>query len=258
MARHVATVLPTWHAPQTCLITPGTSVKDNTDCETINSILWEPMEDSCRPENLQHFYDAMKYVDIFSPNSDELASLFEDHKEIKQAKPCMEELKSECSKVLTSGFGDKPGALVIRMGADGCYVATIHRGFCTPAWYSSKTIPKSFDVTGCGNAFMGGFAAGLMARDRLLETGLSEYEVAAIYGSVASSFVIEQAGMPKLTCEADGTELWNGCSVQERLEAMRRRILEDPNVEMPLPISEEEMRKQSLFEPNGISHKGEL
>jgi len=218
--------------------------------------LWEPMEGSCRPGELKSFCEALKYVDIFSPNSHELASLFNDPRDVKPGSLDGEQFLYACRTILTLGFGIRPSAIIVRMGADGCFVHTMNRYFNISPWHSKKTFKQSFDVTGGGNAFMGGFAAGLIARDELLKKGFTEFEIAAIYGSVASSFAIEQVGMPKLTHRPDGTELWNGQSVQERLATMRKRILKELGV--PRPMSEAKMRKQSLFHPDGASHKGEL
>ncbi len=46
---------------------------------------------------------------------------------------------------------------------------------------------------------------------------------AAIWGSVAASFCIEQVGMPKLESHPNG-EIWNGVRVQDRLEGFRQRL----------------------------------
>lgn len=218
--------------------------------------LWEPMEGSCRPEELESFYEALKFVDVFSPNGHELASLFHDPKDPKQGIHSREELKRDCAKILALGFGNKPSALVVRLGENGCFVGMINRFMNIPPWHSPKTILPSFDATGCGNTFMGGFAAGLLAMDELLKKGFTEFEVGAIYGSVAASFAIEQVGMPRLTHGADGEELWNGKSVQERLRLMRRRILR--TLGAPPAVPQEKLREMWPFLLDGYSHKGEL
>ena len=109
------------------------------------------------------------------------------------------------------------------MGAAGCLVATTNRVVQFPAYYTSPTaatpgelatwqdkLPKTFDVTGGGNAFIGGFCIGLVSQmnDQIGNHGFMEFEIAAIYGNVSASFAIEQVGMPKLTRgREDGKEL---------------------------------------------------
>ena len=52
--------------------------------------------------------------------------------------------------------------------------------------------------------------------------------LAAMYGSVSASYIIEQQGLPNLTrqySENGGvTELWNGDSPTQRLEELERKI----------------------------------
>lgn len=46
---------------------------------------------------------------------------------------------------------------------------------------------------------------------------------AAVWGSVAASYAIEQVGMPILTQESDG-ERWNGERVQDRVDEFLQRL----------------------------------
>jgi len=69
------------------------------------------------------------------------------------------------------------------------------------------------DVTGAGNSFLGGLAAGLKL------TGGNVVE-ATLYASVSSSFVIEQGGLPTVT--NGGT--WNGDQPRRRLAELRNRF----------------------------------
>jgi bifunctional ADP-heptose synthase (sugar kinase/adenylyltransferase) len=80
--------------------------------------------------------------------------------------------------------------------------------------------PSVVDTTGAGNCFLGGYAIALVA------TG--DHVKAARYGAVASSFVVQQLGLPTLTPQltndqgawkGDATELWNWESASMRLEA---------------------------------------
>jgi hypothetical protein len=82
-----------------------------------------------------------------------------------------------------------------------------------PAYHTSSE--KVVDPTGGGNAFLGGLAVG-MARDK----GLEE---AAMWGTVAASFAIEQAGVPELD-EKVKKERWNDATVHERLKELEDRV----------------------------------
>lgn len=81
---------------------------------------------------------------------------------------------------------------------------------------------KVVDPTGGGNGFLGGMSVGLARGKGVVE--------AAAWGSVAASFMIEQVGVPVLSFseesgedERKGEELWNGESVEGRLEVFRER-----------------------------------
>jgi len=75
---------------------------------------------------------------------------------------------------------------------------------------------KVVDPTGGGNGFLGGLAVAL-ARGKSIEE-------AAVWGSVAASFAIEQVGVPVLGANDCGQETWNGVVVQDRLEEFKTRI----------------------------------
>lgn len=84
-----------------------------------------------------------------------------------------------------------------------------------PAYHLDSS--KVVDPTGGGNTFLGGLAVAL-ARGNSLEE-------AAIWGSVAASFAIEQVGTPLLDRlgDEDG-ETWNGQHVEERLREFQARL----------------------------------
>lgn len=83
-----------------------------------------------------------------------------------------------------------------------------------PAFHTDKE--KVIDPTGGGNTFLGGLAVGL-ARGKSLEE-------AAIWGSIAASYAIEQVGPPMVEKSEDGVERWNGVSVDQRLEEFQARM----------------------------------
>lgn len=181
-------------------------------------IVWEPMEHCCRPSQLPLVFEAMGFVDVFSPNDRELSALFEEEEDQGEETISHQDLHKYCKTLLTEGFGLKPSAVVVRMGEDGCFIASHIRNVALPAYHTPlKNVQKKdrahwknsvVDPTGGGNAFLGGYCIGLLMDEwRDLEAGLTPFEGAALLGSVAASFAIEQSGMPKLTYH-EGTELW--------------------------------------------------
>ncbi|CAK4031122.1 Hypothetical predicted protein [Lecanosticta acicola] len=176
--------------------------------------VWEPFPDLCIPSELQSTYEALKYVDVFSPNHDELASFFGFTHNVSVAKTAVE---NHAQRFLENGIGsDGNGAAVIRAGASGCFVLAPSTRQWLPAFHESAQ--KVVDPTGGGNGFLGGLAVGLARTDfDVLES--------ARWAAVAAAFCIEQTGMPTLQPRTDsGTpETWNGVDVFERLDEYRRR-----------------------------------
>ena len=223
--------------------------------------VWEPVPDSCVPNELSNLFEALKYVDVLSPNLDEFAALLDVEIDIDKISG-RQILERKCKEVLALGFGCRPSAVVVRLGERGCYCAQFVRHTFFPSFHGPSSDPaaekfyrdlhefkvprkknakKVVDPTGGGNAFLGGFCIGLLTERH--PGGLTEFEVACIYGSVAASFAIEQVGMPRLSySETDKRELWNGESVHDRM------------VEFEIgldiwPLAYEQLRKASLYEP---------
>ncbi|KAK4897950.1 hypothetical protein LTR27_004334 [Elasticomyces elasticus] len=74
---------------------------------------------------------------------------------------------------------------------------------------------KVVDATGAGNAFLGAFAVGFCSTGSNVE--------AAVYGTVAASFALEQIGLPVRVGEGD-EETWNGCRLMDRVHEYRQRL----------------------------------
>lgn len=191
--------------------------------------VWEPVPDLCIPDELENCYEALQHVDVISPNHVELASFFGQTSTLDD----MKLLGRLCNHLLTKGFRRNGGAVVVRTGKRGCYTADGETHTAFPAYYApvndvgenSPSSEKVIDPTGGGNAFLGGFCVAL-ARDLLIEDR-SAVETAAIYGSVAASFAIEQVGMPNLGSSEDGTEVWNRVSAFTRLHEFQQKVTED-------------------------------
>lgn len=186
-------------------------------------IVWEPKAYSCAPENLQAFIEAMRVVDVFSPNHIELARIVG-----KEIPTSLDEwfLESLCAPLLSPQNGglNPQGMLVVRAGDQGCFIKGQSLQKRLPAYYAPSEKPevipqasKVVDTTGAGNTFLGAFAVGFL-------TSSSDVTFAACAGNVAASFVVEQVGVPSLSLSEDGTELWNGEDFFARFQAYRARL----------------------------------
>ncbi|EEH37179.2 PfkB family carbohydrate kinase (Mak32) [Paracoccidioides lutzii Pb01] len=193
--------------------------------------VWEPVPDLCREEELPMFYKALKHVDVVSPNDLELANMFGNT-------TWNEEKSSDraiASTIIESGIGqDGNGLLVVRAGKGGSYAFSKNLSLHIPAYNGVKVV----DPTGAGNAFLGALAQGLVVSIdrppiRVVTSTLEKSEkwtrisdswgghgripAALICATVAASFVIEQVGVPQISCTDLGEELWNGESYTERV-----------------------------------------
>jgi sugar/nucleoside kinase (ribokinase family) len=162
--------------------------------------------------------ETTRIVDVVSPNDDELAGFFLDANRSEQ------NLEEQAKILVTSGVGVRgDGAVVVRAGKRGCYVASRESQWWLPAYYSpgdsSENHPAVIDPTGGGNAFMGGLGIGLVRNHGNLL-------LAAAWGIVAASFAIEQIGIPELNNNNSdiGEETWNGVKVMDRIESYKARL----------------------------------
>ncbi|OQN97911.1 hypothetical protein B0A48_16222 [Cryoendolithus antarcticus] len=187
-------------------------------------IIWEPVPDMCTPAELHNTLEALKWVDVISPNHEELAALFGfRHGDTFDA----EAVISQASRLLQHGVGIlRNDAVVVRCGKEGCYVAqrgpsVDHDSACfLPPYLSDSS--RVVDPTGGGNGFLGGFAVGLVRYD--VAEGLPRHQEAALWGTVAAGFCIEQVGMPVLSKDDEGEETWNGERVEDRMRDYRLRV----------------------------------
>jgi len=137
--------------------------------------------------------------------------------------PTQSIVEAVCSEFLEYGVGPQGlGTVIIRSGAMGAYVANLKDGGkWVPAFWSEEDgLAHVVDVTGAGNSFLGGLAAGLHLTEDIYQ--------ATLYGTVSASFVIEQEGLPHMTQTTDHsgrtTTEWNGDSPQRRLDELQNRL----------------------------------
>ncbi|KIY49576.1 Ribokinase-like protein [Fistulina hepatica ATCC 64428] len=168
--------------------------------------VYEPIPDRCVPEELPNLIVVLPKISILSPNAEEAFSL------LSMAVPVTRTNVEEAARRFVElGVGPSmTGAVVIRAGEHGSYtLSKDHEGQWIDAFWQDQT--KVVDVTGAGNAFLGGLAAGL-----LLTNG--DVYAAGFHGAVSASYAIEQGGLPRLQ-----NGLWNGSDPYDRLRELQQR-----------------------------------
>lgn len=169
------------------------------------------------PSELPALQAVLSKIHILSPNANEACSLLSIFHEGELEKAHIE----KAAQILYE-FGVGPGgtgSVVIRSGELGAYIKDNRDpGVWVDAYW--KQSDRVIDVTGAGNAFLGGLAAGLSLCNGDVRRGalsffpqiLCSIYIAAVYGTISASFTIEQHGLPSLK---EG--LWNGEDPQSRL-----------------------------------------
>ena len=208
--------------------------QDQNQSQTIRErplFIWEPLPDLCIPEEIDNFKQAIRQVDVVSPNSEELASLFVE-KAISQA--------DMAAEILDWGVGaSENGILVVREGKNGCSAFSRRNQIHIRAYHTTEeSQSKVVDPTGGGNAFLGALSIALSGHmspqiaeiGKLLElvTHLTRESslkliIPLVYATVAASYVIEQPGMPTYGVRKDGGETWNGEGFAERIRTYLHR-----------------------------------
>jgi hypothetical protein len=179
-------------------------------------IVWEPVSAECTPERLDNHVLACEYVDVFAPNHVDLTALFSDTvRGEKKFEPAF--IESYARRIMEEFDEVVAGRLkmVVRTGEHGCMTLD-GKGECRwlPPYYTTDD-EAVVDTTGAGSAFLGAFTLMLRTTNDVVE--------AAIFGSVAASFVLDQIGIPKRESQSE-QETWNGSSFEERLTKYRERL----------------------------------
>ena len=182
-------------------------------------VVWEPAPQSCTPSLRDAHLEAARLVDVYSPNHGELLSTFLPSTVTDGPTPDFGRsiIEDQALNIVQSGIGsDGQGLVIVRCAGHGCLVAS---RALPPRWfpaYHDQDSPKVVDATGAGNAFLGGFAVTLAeSRENIAE--------AVIAGAVASSFMIEQIGVPRLSTESR-RETWNGEEFSARVGQFTERL----------------------------------
>ncbi|KAL8942782.1 MAG: hypothetical protein Q9216_001467 [Gyalolechia sp. 2 TL-2023] len=183
--------------------------------------IWEPLPALCKPSEFGRFLEAVKVVDVVSPNLEEFCSLLGVKLDLAQASGWAS-LHQTCKEIVELRCEETDAVLVVRLGEKGCFVAQRDRHLRLPAYHEQDATSRVVDPTGGGNTFLGGFGIG--AFQSAGSSCVARFEEAALYGTVAASFAIEQVGVP--ICERSSVqgELWNGEKVESRLEEYKQRV----------------------------------
>lgn len=181
-------------------------------------IIYEPIPDSCTPESLPALKEVLHSLNVLSPNAEEALKLLSLPFQLTRSN-----IEQAGRMFLECGVGmDGQGAVIIRSGQLGAFVITRRRcgAWVDAYWTKSEADTQHVvDVTGAGNSFLGGLAAGLF------QTEGDVYE-ATLYGTISASFAIEQEGLPLMTSNPQNSNwpMWNGDSPRKRLADLRTRL----------------------------------
>lgn len=178
-------------------------------------LVWEPAPPHCNTANRNASLQACRLIDVFSPNHLELISLFEEESDPSKGFD-RTTVEQYAKRVLDASLVDsESGAMiVVRAGEHGCLILSKldHPRWLAPFYNAPSS--KVVDPTGAGNTFLGALMVALQQGRSLGD--------AAIYGTIAASFALEQIGLPMLS-SPDGMETWNGGRFAERLDEYRAR-----------------------------------
>ncbi|KAN0139998.1 Ribokinase-like protein [Lactarius tabidus] len=175
--------------------------------------VYEPIPDRCVPEELPALRDVLPFISVLSPNAEEALGLLADLSPVSKSS-----IERACKSFLDLGVGPAgTGTVIIRSGSLGAYAASREKpGMWIEAYWSTEE--RVVDVTGAGNSFLGGLAAGLVL------TNGDVFE-AARYGTISASYIVEQLSLPKITRASSDVrnEEWNGDSPWGRLQELKAR-----------------------------------
>jgi len=150
---------------------------------------------------------------VLSPNAEEALRFLS--LPLPPTKPLIERA---CKTFLDFGVGlEGAGWVIIRSGELGAFIACRSQPgrWIDPYWMSEERV---VDVTGAGNSFLGGLAAGLALKD-------GDAFEAALFATISASYTIEQHGLPRITRPSSDSlsEEWNGDSPWRRLQELKAR-----------------------------------
>lgn len=197
--------------------------------------VWEPVPDLCTPHEVEMLRKAIGYVDVVSPNAEELEAYFSADMPLRP--------QTELAALITGwgiGIGGD-GVLVVREGAQGCTGYASSWTSHLPAFFQRSESSAVVDPTGGGNTFLGGLAMALAGPTRpsvnevekRLKLNLrcfkddtlscSRVVCAMLLATVAASYAIEQSGVPVLSSSGEEHDHWNAAALPDRVNTYIER-----------------------------------
>ncbi|GMG44549.1 unnamed protein product [Ambrosiozyma monospora] len=175
-------------------------------------VVWEPIPDDCNPAHLARCVNILDQVDVLSPNAAECAAFFNENEPTDK-----ENCERIGSKFLQYMTKNEHSGIVLRCGSLGCLCLTQKSKKWFPAYHSdpNATDYKVIDPTGCGNSFVGAFAAAYVL-------GGFNFDLGCVFGTLASGLCIQLHGVPNVEKHGDD-ELWNGVSLEDLLNIYLKR-----------------------------------
>ncbi|KAL4075809.1 Ribokinase-like protein [Scleroderma citrinum] len=216
----------TWPAVIHFICSPVRALQVISEIEQVDGwkpiTIYEPIPYRCIPEELPSLIKALPSITVLSPNAEEAFSLLSISSPISQ-----KSVEAAAAHFLELGVDNTgPECVIIRSGALGAYVATkTDGGQWVDAFWTLEDNEKVIDVTGAGNSFLGGLAAGLLLGGGDIYEGRWASSRATLYAAVSASFVIEQGGLPTLRMTPEGVEVWNNDVPMRRVGALRQRCV---------------------------------
>jgi sugar/nucleoside kinase (ribokinase family) len=186
--------------------------------------VWEPVPDLCTSAELANLQEAVRYVDVVSPNGDELAQFLEETLGKTDRRKMLDTI------LCKAGGLHGPVSVLVRDGADGSRLYMEGKSLHLRAYHQSGV--GVVDPTGGGNTYLGGLAIGLTrmvhpqesyldeklfhfgTRKTLRSSNYRRNVLAVVHATIAASYAIEQVGTPTLT--DDHEDCWNGHVYEDR------------------------------------------
>lgn len=200
--------------------------------------VWEPVPDLCTPEELENLQHAVGFVDVVSPNGDELAQFFAE----ATGKSSRHDM---VAAILAKGNGQHHQvSVIVRDGADGSRLYMEGKTLHFRAYHQNGV--GVVDPTGGGNTYLGALAMGLTravdpnegylddtvfafgTKKAIRSSAFRRQVLGVVHATIAASYAIEQVGTPRLV--GDQPDCWNGQSYRDRfaqyLERERAHLLD--------------------------------
>jgi sugar/nucleoside kinase (ribokinase family) len=193
--------------------------------------VWEPVPDLCTPQELANLQEAVRYVDVVSPNGEELAQFF------AEATGKTDRDGMVTAVLEKAGQGDHQISVVVRDGADGSRLYLEDKTVHFRAFHQNGV--GVVDPTGGGNTYLGALAMGLTravdpderyvddslfarcVQKSIRSSNFRRQVLAVLHATIAASYAIEQVGTPVLT--GDQPDCWNGVRYSDRFEEYLER-----------------------------------